>query len=81
MTEMLKDKKFYGLVFGYFIGLAGLIISVHTFLDSNYIMSCIIGFILSGFILVGIAIFLTEDEKQTEVTEYNFEESKTLLED
>lgn len=82
MTEMLKDLKFYGIVAGYFAGLTALILGVHTMLDIDYISSCLIGFVLSGFILIGIALLLIKDDKQqNKVTEYNFEESTELLED
>lgn len=81
MTEMLKDVKFYGIITGYLIGLTAIIICLNTVLD-NYFASVLIGFVLSGFILIGISLLLIKDDKQQrEVTEYNFEESKELLED
>lgn len=82
MTEMLKDVKFYGIIIGYLAGLTALIITVNTLLNIGLIGSCLIGFVLSGFILIGISILLIKDDiQQNKPTEYNYEESKELLED
>ena len=81
MTEMLKDVRFYGIIAGYFAGLTALIFAVHTILNTHYFASCLIGFVLSGLILIGISLLLIKDDKEQTVTEYNFEESKELLEE
>lgn len=82
MIEMLKDVKFYGIIIGYLAGLTALIIAVNKLLNVGLIGSSLIGFVLSGFILIGISLLLVkEDIQQNKPTEYNFEESKKLLED
>ena len=81
MTEMLKDVKFYGIIAGYLIGLTAIIICLNAVLN-NIFASFIIGFVLSGFILIGISLLLIKDDReQNKVTEYNFEKSKELLEE